>query len=205
LGIYARLVSATIALFYFAFFHSKLGHGNTPGMRAFNLSVYDRDEKWLSFPRALLRSFIPVVVLFFGGLNPAVFSTNAFLMFVMTIPLGLGCVMIYLLWANRETGQCLHDLLVGTRVVRDRGDPVEAHPVGVSRKHMTWAIGIATLIVVVSWGLGQNQNPVYSPTQQKIITIYQELIQDQRFWVVGVYDGQKKTSEGQTVRQLLVS
>jgi len=137
LGMYGRLIGFAIALTYFGVLNSKIGHGQTLGKRLLGVRVVDRDGE----PLPLLRSMLRYVVLglpFF--LNGAPIDTPS-------MPLAGSCVLallviggtlsiIYMYTFNRRTRQSLHDLVVGSYVVRAEPVTVFVPPVSVWRGHI---------------------------------------------------------------------
>lgn len=125
LGAYGRLFGFFIALIYFGTLNSWVGHGQTAGKWLMKVRVVGRDGAPLSVPRAMGRTMILEVPFFLNG--AAVGSAVAFSGFDYLTSLlvfgGLGSI-VYLYVFNRRTRQSLHDLAVGSYVVRadDTGD-----------------------------------------------------------------------------------
>lgn len=125
LGQAGRLIGFIVALLYFGLLNSRLGAGQTLGKRLLDIRVTDRAGQALSPPRSILRFLVIAVPYFLNGLWFDVDATSlgprllgvvlAFVVFG-----GLGAIS-YLFVFNRSTRQSLHDLAVGSFVVRGPG------------------------------------------------------------------------------------
>jgi len=145
LGSAGRLIGFVVALLYFGLLDSRIGGGQTLGKKLFGIRVTDRAGNALSPMRSVLR-FMVIATPYF--LNKAGFDVDPvsaggillayFLIFVVFG--GLGAI-VYLFIFNRRTGQSLHDLAVGSFVVRG---PPAAIPIGLSTPQLH-------LIVVSLW------------------------------------------------------
>jgi uncharacterized RDD family membrane protein YckC len=145
LGQAGRLIGFGVALLYFGLLNSSLGGGRTIGKRLFGIRVIDRAGGALSPMRSGLRFLIIALPFFLNGLwfnvNPdepkwPIYLAGTVLALVV---FGGSGAIIYLFVFNRPTRQSLHDLVVGSFVVRD--------PPG--RVLVSTASG--HLIVAVSW------------------------------------------------------
>lgn len=119
LGIYGRLLGFVVAFGYFGAFNSSLLGGQTPGKMVLGLRVVN--AKGLSI--SLLQSFARYTVLgmpfFLNGLPLDLHSTGPWVIYPLSlIVFGLGLSIVYLYTFNRRTRQSLHDLAVGSYVVR---------------------------------------------------------------------------------------
>jgi uncharacterized RDD family membrane protein YckC len=119
LGGWGCLIGFCISLFYFGLLNSYLGKGQTIGKRIVEIKVIDRYGKEISVGRSFVRYAILGAPFFF---NQAVIPQSAALT-PMGYPLcfiivGIGGAIIYLYIFNRKTRQSLHDLAVGTFVVK---------------------------------------------------------------------------------------
>jgi uncharacterized RDD family membrane protein YckC len=122
LGGWGRLVGFSVALAYFTLFNSAWGKGKTVGKRIMGIEVVDSTGGHISVSRSFLRYLVLGVPFFLNGapFPPAVIASPVgylvgFLIF------GLGGSIVYLYVFNRKTRQSLHDLMVGTFVVRGKG------------------------------------------------------------------------------------
>ena len=205
LGFYTRLISAVIALVYFSYCNSMYFDGSSPGKRMLHLRVKGADGGYISFKRALLRSSILVLVLLFIGWQLPVSSSISTLLLAVVI-YGLGGAIVFLMLFNRGTGQSLHDLIAGTRVVYDRGNKIESYP-ETPRARKIGAIVTAIVLPLVVWGISQGvmKSPVVSSSMQEIMPLYRALRQDQRYYMAGVSSGYQQTTGQQLVRVLIIT
>lgn len=126
LGSWGRLLGFLVSLVYFGVLNSRLGNGQTLGKRIFGIKVVSSDGALLSVSRSFLR-FFPLGLAWF--LNGAPFSASVLFstwIYVLSIPVfGVGLSVIYLYLFNRPSRQSLHDLMVGSFVVKSTAtDPV---------------------------------------------------------------------------------
>jgi uncharacterized RDD family membrane protein YckC len=147
IGAPARLVGLVISLAYFGILNSRIGNGQTLANRWLGIRVVNAQGQTLSLPRALLRYVVFGIPLFFNGLplrgatlmSPVVGSLLALVVF------GGGFAIVYLYIFNRRTRQSLHDLVVGSYVVRAQPDDSEARFGTVWRGHLVVAVVVALL------------------------------------------------------------
>lgn len=119
LGVAGLLVGLIIATAYFGLLNSRLGSGQTLGKRLLGIRVEDGNGNLISPGRSILRYLILAFPFF---LNKAVTNgvvSNLSSAALLMIPVMAGFVALtYLLIFNRRTRQMIHDLAVGTYVVR---------------------------------------------------------------------------------------
>jgi len=119
LGGWGRLVGFSITLVYFGLLNSKIGKGQTPGKRIMKIEVVDRSGNYLPVGRSFLR-YVVLGIPFF--LNGAMISQSVLISplgyLIGFILFGAGGAIIYLYIGNRHTRQSLHDLVVGSFVVK---------------------------------------------------------------------------------------
>jgi uncharacterized RDD family membrane protein YckC len=158
LGQAGRLIGFVVALLYFGLLNSRFGGGQTFGKRLLGIRVIDRAGDALSPMRSVLRSLVIVIPYFLNGLwfdvdpastGPLAYLLGALLVFVV---FGGGGAIVYLFMFNRRTRQSLHDLAVGSFVVR--GPPPVA-PIGVfiPRLHLI-VIGCWLALALIAPGVG---------------------------------------------------
>ncbi len=119
LGVWGRLVGFAIALAYFGVMNSKLCGGQTVGKRLVDIKVVGGDGATLPVHKSLLRFTVLGIPWFLNGAAfPAEFVSSP-LMYLLSLGVfGLGLAIVYLYIFNRSTRQSLHDLVVGSYVVR---------------------------------------------------------------------------------------
>jgi len=147
IGIVGRLVGFVVFTVYFAALNSSLTGGRSLGMRATGLRIVDAAGEPLSFARSLVRSVILAVPLFavgteysLSGVEPGRFAGRNAHLFVSGRRHWRRAVL--LLFANWRTRQMLHDLTVGSFVVRKAAMP---DPRPLARWHL---VAIATIVAL---------------------------------------------------------
>jgi uncharacterized RDD family membrane protein YckC len=122
LGGWGRLIGFAVSLAYFGILNSSVGQGRTVGKRIMGIEVVDGTGGYLSLGRSFARYVILGVPLFLNGallpmrlLRSPLGAMDAFLVF------GIGMGSVYLLIFNTRTRQCVHDLAVGSFVVKGGG------------------------------------------------------------------------------------
>lgn len=161
LGQAGRLIGFVVALLYFGLLNSRLGGGQTLGKRLLRIRVTDRAAETLSPMRSIMRFLILGIPYFLNGVYFDLDATSVelinFLLGVLVIFVvfgGIGAI-VYLFVFNRRTRQSLHDLAVGSFVVRD---PPQAVPVSLAtpRLHLTivgcW-LALSLIVPVAAWVL----------------------------------------------------
>lgn len=120
MGIYARLLGFAIALAYFGIFNSRIGGGQTPGKHLLSVRVVDAHNQLLALPRSLLRYAVLGIPFFANGLpiKPQLMISTPLGYLLALVVFGGAFAIVYLYIFNRRTRQSLHDLAVGSYVVR---------------------------------------------------------------------------------------
>lgn len=161
LGAWGRLVGFTVALLYFGPLDSVMGGGRTPGKMLCRIKVADRDGKPISLVKSVVRYLVIALPFFLNGLplsSDALQSPAGLI--VGLIVFGLGGAVIYLLIFNRHTRQSLHDLAVGSYVIKV-GSPGPVSVPGVWKGHFVvigvWLTTVAILLVVIIPRLGRSE------------------------------------------------
>jgi uncharacterized RDD family membrane protein YckC len=177
IGPWGRLVGFFIALVYFAAYDSRTGEGQTFGKQWLKLRVVDAQGNTISFGKSLARYAIFAVPFFLYGLPlPSTSMTEAIAILLFTSVFGVGGSTLYLLIFNRATGQGLHDLAVGSFVVRAKDSgPVRARPIW----KMHWAVvGLIFVLAIAMGALTVALND--QQTDSMPFASYPELMQDSR-------------------------
>jgi uncharacterized RDD family membrane protein YckC len=120
MGAYARLIGFAIALAYFGICNSRLTGGQTLGKQWLGVRVVDANGQPLSLPRSLLRYIVLGAPFFLSGIAPeSQEGMTSALGFLYALAVGGSALaIVYLYLFNRRTRQSLHDLVVGSYVVR---------------------------------------------------------------------------------------
>ena len=121
LGPWARAIGFLIALLYFGILNSRIGRGQSIGKRALRIQVVQSDGSELSPSKSILRFAVIGAPYFANGLMLPLSRTPIAVTTALSILIfGVGGAAIYLFLFNRDTRQSLHDLAVGSFVVRTR-------------------------------------------------------------------------------------
>jgi uncharacterized RDD family membrane protein YckC len=156
LGQSGRLIGFTVALLYFGLMNSVPGGGQTIGKRWFGIRVIDRRGKALSPIRSISRYLVIAAPFFLNGVwfdadagsaGPLTYALGILSGFVVFGGLG---ATVYLFIFNRRTRQSLHDLAVGSFVVR--GEPVSIG-LAIPRVHLIIA-GCWLVLALIGPGIG---------------------------------------------------
>lgn len=148
LGPWGRLLGFCVAWPYFGLLNGPMGGGQTLGKRALGIKVVDKDGGTLSWPRSFAR-FLPLGAVWFlnGAQWPEAVVASGLVYLLSLAIFGVGLAVVYLFVFNRVTRQSLHDLLVGSFVVRARGgdiEPIQAQP--------TWPVHLVVCGVLLVGG-----------------------------------------------------
>lgn len=149
LGFYGRLLGFAIALAYFGICNSRLAGGQTPGKMVLGLRVVNAQGDLLSLPRSLVRYLVLGIPFFANGLplSPAkMMSPLAYLLVFLVFGGLLSIAYLYIF--NRRTRQSLHDLLVGSYVVR--AEPTEPKPLLVIWRGHLVVVGMVAVLCLAA-------------------------------------------------------
>lgn len=151
LGPSGRLLGFVIALAYFGTLNSRLRGGQTFGKSLLKIKVVDGLGASLSVSKACLR-FLPLGIPW--ALNGARLQESlavSFWSYVQSIAVfGMGLSIAYLIVFNRPSRQSLHDLLVGSYVVRaTTHGPIRAKPP--RRLHLAVCGGLLLLSAIAPY------------------------------------------------------
>jgi uncharacterized RDD family membrane protein YckC len=119
MGAWGRIVGFVIALLYFGFLNSRIFGGQTLGKRVARTRVVNRNGEPLGLVRSFLRYAILGVPFFLNNshLPPQLLAPWFGTLFSVLV-FGFGGSIIYLIIFNRRTRQSLHDLIIGSYVVK---------------------------------------------------------------------------------------
>jgi uncharacterized RDD family membrane protein YckC len=136
LSIWGRLVGFATATAYFGLSQSRIGDGQSLGMKALGIKVITADGATLGLGGSLIRAGIFCLSYFLSSLPSSFASLNAWIASGLSMLLfGVGLCSTYLLVFNRRTRQALHDLAVGAFVVHDTGGPLALPTARIWRVH----------------------------------------------------------------------
>jgi uncharacterized RDD family membrane protein YckC len=142
LGVWGRLVGFCITLVYFGLMNSRLFGGGTIGKHLIRTKVVRRDGTQLGVGRSM-RRYILLGAPFF--LNHARIPQQMLMSWVgnlvSIVLFGVGGSIFYLIIFNRRTRQSLHDLVVGSFVVK-RDSPVAPITAAIWKGHIVIVVMI---------------------------------------------------------------
>jgi len=148
MGGWERGIGFAIALLYFAPLNSRLGGGQTIGKRALRIRVVSKTGTLLGLGRSLVRSTVLMLPYFVNGMPiPMKFLDAGGGTLFSVVVFGGGLALLYLLVFNAKTRQSLHDLVVGSYVVRTGSEAAE--------KPRMWAahyVFVAAILVLMGAG-----------------------------------------------------
>ena len=168
LGEAGRLIGLAAALAYFGLMNGPSGDGQTVGKSLMEIRVVNRDGEVLSTPRSMARFLVLGIPYFLNGLffevdietmGLAEYALGALMALIVFGGLG---ATVYLYVFNRRTRQTLHDLAVGSFVVRAEPEqtPVPA-TLTTPRLHLIvvacWGVLLLGLMIVGNWA-GRDSN-----------------------------------------------
>jgi uncharacterized RDD family membrane protein YckC len=119
LGVWGRPFGFVVALAYFGCMNSRLSAGQTLGKRMLGIRVVDRSGKPLPVARSFLR-FLPFGIPWFlnGAPFPESVLSSSWIYLLSVAIFGAGLCIFYVFIFNRPSRQSLHDLAVGSFVVK---------------------------------------------------------------------------------------
>ena len=148
IGHWTLLIGYILALLYYGVLNSEFGGGQTIGKRLTLIKVVDSDSNYISVPKSFLRTTILVLPLYLNGsgLLSWLSILNPLGLIIMVLFLILLFSIFYLYIFNTRTRQSLHDLVVGTYVVRSYAkENIIQHPL--------WKGHLIIIIIIVTIGL----------------------------------------------------
>lgn len=147
IGAPARLIGFFISLVYFGVLNSRIGNGQTLANRWFGLRVVDAQGEPLSLQRAFLRYTVLGVPYFFNNLplSATTMMSPVVIGLLSLVVGGAGFALVYLYVFNRRSRQSLHDLVVGSYVVRVQPEATRADFPPIWRGHLV-VIAVVTLL-----------------------------------------------------------
>jgi len=146
-GAWGRLIGFAIALAYFGVLNSAIGGGQTVGKRLTGIEAVNREGGHISLRRSLARYVVFGAPFYLNGLMlPTGVATYSTAMILALLIFGCGGATVYLYVFNRSTRQTLHDLVVGSYVVKKS---VDGEPLGTTSRPHLYAVGLWFLAISV--------------------------------------------------------
>jgi uncharacterized RDD family membrane protein YckC len=186
MGGWERFIGFAIALLYFVPLNSRLGGGQTVGKRALGIRVVSKTGEPLSVGRSFVRSFVLLLPFFVNGapIPMAWLRAGGGLVF-SEIVFGLGLAIFYLIAFNAKTRQSLHDLVVGSYVVRVGSEGADKPKIWAG--HYVVVALIFILVGVVPMLLG---NMMKNWLGNEIFVAYEAIQQQPEVAIASVFSGQ---------------
>lgn len=182
-----RIFSAGIGVFYFGFFGSRHGGGQTLGKRMVKIAVVDANGQLLLKRRSFTRAAILFAILTVNGWAIPPLTTTTFGLFIQgTLFIGGLLATAYNYLFNVDTRQAPHDLIVDAYIARKppkNGLPAPYRPR--FHEHMTAALfGVGAVLVSIGYIL-INQGLI-DRRLEGIRDLQHTLSQDDRYFAVQV-------------------
>jgi len=199
MGGWERVIGFAVALLYFGILNSAIGGGRTVGKRVLGLRVVSGAGNPLGLGRSLVRFSVMGVPYFLNNAPIALDASNLWLAGLLTFLIfGWGLSIVYLAIFNRRTRQSLHDLAVGSYVVRNG----VAAPAGTQpwRGHLVVVSLILLITLVAPVPLSHlAQGPSFAP----LLSLQQALMRNDDVRYATVNQGYTKSfNNGTTTRYL---
>lgn len=188
LGAYARIIGFIIAISYFGILNSRIGQGQTLAKRWLGLRVVDGHGVCLPLSRSLLRYTVLGLPFFFNYLPIDFRSTPMGVLILVSLVLFGGMLGTFYLYVfNRRTRQSLHDLVVGSYVVKVKPAGLRLPPVTMWRGHLV-VLGVIALLAIIAPLLGERL--AGRTFFQSALAVQQQLLQQPHVRRAGFVDGQ---------------
>ncbi len=205
IGPYGRPIGLLFTIPYFGIMNSKIGGGQTFGKRIMKIAVRNKDNEPIELWRSIIRISLLALPSLFNGWAIPIFQNYVVAWFLSLIVFGLGGAVFYTMIFNRKARQGIHDLLLGTYVVHLPEKPIEAFPT-TTRIHWVvtsaWigVVAIGTLIMAFIAPSLISKSPL-----APVMSLYNTLQDDPRFFTVGVKDNTFYGSGGRTSHSLIIT
>jgi uncharacterized RDD family membrane protein YckC len=198
LGLWGRVIGYFIAVAYFGAANSRVFGGQTVGKAVMQIAVISQDGSPLALSRSVPRAAILCLPFFLNGvvLDPGfggwlVGSVLSVLLF------GLGASIVYLAIFNRATRQSVHDLAVGSFVVRADAAAVSAvRPLWTGHKVVVGALIVLAAVAPMTAALWLQEHVPYS----QLAALQRVLAGENGIRRAAVHIGKSMTATAQTGR-----
>lgn len=205
IGPYGRPIGLLFTIPYFGIMNSKIGGGQTFGKRIMKIAVRNKENEPIELWRSVIRISLLALPSLFNQWSIPVFQNPIVVWFLSLIIFGLGGAIFYTMVFNRKARQGIHDLILGTYVVHLPEKPIESFPT-TSRIHWivtsVWIgiIAIGTLVMSLIAPSIISKTPL-----APVMSLYNVLQDDPRFFTVGVNSNTFYGSNGKTSHSLIVT
>lgn len=205
IGPYGRPIGLLFTIPYFGIMNSSLGGGQTLGKRIMKIAVRNKNNEPIKLWQSLSRILLLALPSLFNGWAIPIFQNPIINWFLSLIVFGLGGAIFYTMIFNRKSRQGIHDLILGTYVVHLSEKPIESFPI-TPRIH--W---IVTSIWIGIVAIGTLMMSLIAPSiisktpLAPVMSLYNILQDDPRFFTVGVNDNTFYGSNGKTSHSLIIT
>jgi len=205
IGPYGRPIGLLFTIPYFGIMNSKIGGGQTFGKRIMKIAVRNKENEPIELWRSVIRISLLALPSLFNQWSIPVFQNPIVVWFLSLIIFGLGGAIFYTMVFNRKARQGIHDLILGTYVVHIPEKPIESFPT-TSRIHWivtsVWigVVAIGTLVMSLIAPSIISKTPL-----APVMSLYNILQDDPRFFTVGVNSNTFYGSNGKTSHSLIVT
>lgn len=205
IGPYGRPIGLLFTIPYFGIMNSIIGGGQTFGKRIMKIAVRNKDNEAIELWRSVIRISLLVLPSLFNQWSIPIFQNSVMVWFLSLIIFGLGGAIFYTMVFNRKARQGIHDLILGTYVVHLPGKSIESFPT-TSRIHWVvtsvWIgiVAIGTLVMALIAPSIISETPL-----APVMSLYNILQDDPRFFTVGVNDHTFYASNGKTSHSLIIT
>ncbi len=205
IGPYGRPIGLLFTIPYFGIMNSKIGGGQTFGKRIMKIAVRNKDNEPIELWRSVIRISLLALPSLFNQWSIPVFQNPIVVWFLSLIIFGLGGAIFYTMVFNRKARQGIHDLILGTYVVHLAEKSVESFPT-TPRIHWivtsVWIgiVAIGTLVMSLIAPSIISKTPL-----APVMSLYNILQDDPRFFTVGVNSNTFYGSNGRTSHTLIVT
>ena len=205
IGPYGRPIGLLFTIPYFGIMNSKIGGGQTVGKRIMKIAVRNKDNEPIELWKSIIRISLLTLPSLFNQWSIPIFQNPIVVWFLSLIIFGLGGSIFYTMIFNRKARQGIHDLILGTYVVYIPGKPIESFPTTPRIHHIVTSVLIG-IVAIGTLVMSLIAPSLLSKTSlAPVISLYNILQDDHRFFSVGVSDHTFYGSNGKTSHLLIVT
>jgi uncharacterized RDD family membrane protein YckC len=205
IGPYGRPIGLVFTIPYFGIMNSEIGGGQTLGKRLMKIAVRNKDNHPIELGRSIIRILLLAVPSLFNQWAIPPLQNPVVQWLVAVVVFGLGGATIYLMVFNRTARQGVHDLLLGTYVVKLGGTAIKSFP---TTPRLHWIVGAAWLGMVATGSLIASivaPSVISESSLAPVMNLYYHLQNDPRFFTVGVSDTTFSGSNTEPTRVLVIT
>lgn len=192
MGPWGRPIGYSAFFIYLTLMATAPSKGQTLGKKMMKIAIVDENGNYLPANRAALRTFIFLIISMLNGWAIPIFENPIIGLLASIIVFGGGLAMIYGLTFNRTTRQGIHDLIVGSYVIRTsripRTSPPALPPI---HKTITFGlVGFALIMGLIGYFFQQNNSVPFGIAEQEewadVQNLYRTLSEDEEFFAINI-------------------